>query len=107
MTCVFTLTHQQKQLLDYIDRFVAAHRGVAPTFEQMAVALGLRSKGNVHRMLGTLEERGYLRRIKHTARAIQILHRPHACPSCETEVQASFNFCPGCARPLRAKARAA
>jgi SOS-response transcriptional repressor LexA len=108
MTGVFTLTRQQKQLFDFLQGYIDRTGGIAPSLEEMTTALGLRSKSNIHRLLGTLTERGYIRRLPHTSRAIEIVRRFHSCPSCDTDIQPAFNFCPGCGRPLRQElARAA
>lgn len=69
------LTHQQKRLLDFIIAKIDAE-GVAPTFVEMQAALGISSRGLVHRFVGCLEERGFIRRIPARARAIEVIKRP-------------------------------
>jgi repressor LexA len=69
------LTPKQHELLVYLDSQLSAH-GVAPSFDEMKVALGLRSKSGIHRLISALEERGFIRRLPHRARALEILRRP-------------------------------
>ena len=66
------LTEQQSNLLSFIRSFTAQH-GFSPSFEQMAAAIGLASKGNIHRLLTILEERGRIRRMAHRSRSIEII----------------------------------
>jgi len=69
------LTRKQKDLLYLIrDRLVAD--GVPPSFDEMKVELGLRSKSGIHRLITGLEERGFIRRLPHRARALEILRLP-------------------------------
>lgn len=75
------LTNRQAQLLTFIRDYIAGHNGVSPSFPEMAVATGLRSKGNVHRLLTCLEERGFIRRKPHLARAIEIIAMTEAALS--------------------------
>ena len=69
------LTKKQSELLIFIDRQINA-TGVSPSYEEMKEALGLRSKSGIYRLIGSLEERGFLRRMPHKARALEILRRP-------------------------------
>lgn len=69
------LTPKQHELLVYLDSQLSAH-GVAPSFDEMKEALGLRSKSGIHRLISALEERGFIRRLPHRARALEILRRP-------------------------------
>lgn len=69
------LTRKQNQLLLFIqDRLEES--GVSPSFEEMKDALGLKSKSGVHRLISALEERGFIRRLPHRARALEILKLP-------------------------------
>lgn len=69
------LTRKQHELLVYIkDRLTET--GVSPSFEEMKDALGLHSKSGIHRLVSALEERGFLRRLAHRARALEILKLP-------------------------------
>lgn len=69
------LTQRQRQLLQYIERYVA-DRGVPPSFEEMRDALRLRSKSGIHRLIVGLEERGYIRRLPYRARALELTRTP-------------------------------
>ncbi len=69
------LTRKQKQLLDFIDARLRKD-GIPPSFEEMKDELGLRSKSGIHRLISALEERGFIRRLPHKARAIEIIRRP-------------------------------
>ncbi len=69
------LTPRQHQLLHFIHDYVTRH-GVSPSFEEMRDSLALRSKSGIHRLITGLEERGYIRRLAHRARAIELLRAP-------------------------------
>lgn len=69
------LTHQQQRLLILIkDRL--EQDGVPPSFDEMKDALGLASKSGIHRLIMGLEERGFIRRLPHRARALEIIKLP-------------------------------
>jgi repressor LexA len=61
--------------LHFIHDYVTRH-GVSPSFEEMRDSLELRSKSGIHRLITGLEERGYIRRLAHRARAIELLRAP-------------------------------
>ncbi len=69
------LTPKQRDLLDFIKAYAAA-KETAPSFDEMREALGLKSKSGIHRLVGALEERGFIRRLVNRARAIEILPDP-------------------------------
>jgi len=69
------LTRKQYELLVYIDRHLK-QTGFSPSFEEMKEALRLRSKSGIHRLISALEERGYLGRRHHRARALEVLRLP-------------------------------
>ena len=69
------LTIKQQELLLYIHSRVAKD-GVSPSFEEMKEAVGIRSKSGIHRMITALEERGFIRRLRYRARALEILKMP-------------------------------
>jgi len=69
------LTRKQKELLLLIRDRLAAD-GVPPSFDEMKVALGLKSKSGIHRLITGLEERGFIKRLPHRARALEILRIP-------------------------------
>ena len=82
------LTKKQHQLLLFIrDRM--SRDGVAPSFDEMKEALKLRSKSGIHRLIMALEERGFLRRLPHRARALEVLKLPENAP--ERPVAAGFS----------------
>ena len=70
------LTRKQHELLTYIDRHLKA-TGFSPSFEEMKEALQLRSKSGIHRLISALEERGFLRRRHHRARALEVVRLPN------------------------------
>mgnify|MGYP005846102513 CR=1 FL=1 len=107
---VSVLTLRQRQLLQFIQRYLQIH-GVSPSFDEMREALNLRSKSGIHRLISGLEERGYLRRLPHRARALEVVRDPVATvdlaerPLLSTAggtnvVQASFGRRPAAARPV-------
>lgn len=66
------MTLQQRRLLDYLRAETAAGR-LAPSFQQIADALGLRAKSGVHRIVTALEEQGRIRRRPGRARALEVV----------------------------------
>ncbi|MBO9466817.1 transcriptional repressor LexA [Tropicibacter sp. R15_0] len=71
------LTKKQLDLLDFINKRLAKD-GVPPSFDEMKDALDLRSKSGIHRLITALEERGFIRRLAHRARAIEIVKLPES-----------------------------
>lgn len=69
------LTRKQYDLLMYIDGYLK-QTGYSPSFEEMKDALNLKSKSGIHRLISALEERGYLGRRHHRARALEVLRLP-------------------------------
>ncbi len=69
------LTKKQKDLLVFIHTRVQ-ETGVSPSFEEMKEALELKSKSGIHRLITALEERGFIRRLAHRARALEVLKLP-------------------------------
>ncbi len=69
------LTQKQYELLTFIDRRLK-YAGVSPSFDEMKDALRLKSKSGIHRLLTGLEERGFIRRLPHRARALEVLRLP-------------------------------
>lgn len=69
------LTKKQYELLLFINRRLN-EQGVSPSFDEMKEALGLRSKSGIHRLITGLEERGFIRRLPHRARALEIQRLP-------------------------------
>ena len=71
------LTRKQLDLLEFIHKRLQSV-GVPPSFDEMKDELNLRSKSGIHRMITALEERGFIRRLPHRARAIEIIRLPEA-----------------------------
>ena len=71
------LTKKQFELLKFIDGRLK-ETNVAPSYDEMKDALALKSKSGIHRLIKALEERGFIRRLPHRARALEILRMPEA-----------------------------
>jgi repressor LexA len=69
------LTRKQYELLLFIDQRLKSG-GVSPSFDEMKEALDLKSKSGIHRLITGLEERGFIRRLPHRARALEVLRMP-------------------------------
>ena len=69
------LTRKQHELLMFINERLSS-TGVSPSFDEMKEALNLRSKSGIHRLVTALEERGFIRRLAHRARALEVLKLP-------------------------------
>ncbi|MBO0710225.1 MAG: transcriptional repressor LexA [Acetobacteraceae bacterium] len=95
------LTRKQYQLLIFIDRHLK-QTGFSPSFEEMKEALQLRSKSGIHRLISALEERGFLRRRHHRARALEVVRLPEDVAPRSAESQArnaeAQNFAPNVIR---------
>ena len=74
------LTKKQHELLQFISRHLGQH-GVSPSFDEMKEALGLRSKSGIHRLITGLEERGFIRRLPHRARALEVIREAEGSAS--------------------------
>jgi repressor LexA len=83
------LTRKQHQLLLYVSDFLT-RQGVSPSFEEMKEALGLRSKSGIHRLITGLEERGFIRRLPHRARALEVMRMPDALAAPARAASAGF-----------------
>ena len=85
------LTRKQHELLMFIHERVK-ETGVPPSFDEMKDALDLRSKSGIHRLISALEERGFIRRLPHRARALEILKLPESIqPSLATQRAKGFS----------------
>jgi repressor LexA len=73
------LTAKQKELLMFIHERLK-ETGVPPSFDEMKEALDLKSKSGIHRLITALEERGFVRRLPHRARAMEIVRLPESVP---------------------------
>jgi repressor LexA len=71
------LTRKQHELLLFINNRLQ-DTGISPSFDEMKAALGLRSKSGIHRLITALEERGFIRRLAHRARALEVLKLPES-----------------------------
>ena len=69
------LTRKQHELLIYINNHIA-NQGTSPSFDEMKDALDLKSKSGIHRLIMGLEERGFIRRLPHRARALEVVRMP-------------------------------
>ena len=78
------LTPKQHKLLMYIDEFIKTN-GHSPSFEEMKAAVGLKSKSGIHALINSLEERGFIRKLAHKARALEVLKVPEADENIKTE----------------------
>ncbi|MEQ8369650.1 MAG: transcriptional repressor LexA [Alphaproteobacteria bacterium] len=74
------LTRKQSELLNLIAARIHTD-GVSPSFDEMKDALGLKSKSGIHRLITALEERGFLRRLPHRARALEVLRLADGSPA--------------------------
>ena len=69
------LTKKQKNLLLFINKKLRS-TGVSPSYEEMKNSLNLKSKSGIHRLITALEERGFIKRLAHKARALEVLKLP-------------------------------
>ncbi len=69
------LTKKQRNLLLFINKKIRS-TGVSPSYEEMKNSLNLKSKSGIHRLISALEERGFLKRLAHKARALEVIKLP-------------------------------
>jgi repressor LexA len=69
------LTKKQKNLLVYINKKIRSS-GISPSYEEMKNSLNLKSKSGIHRLISALEERGFVKRLAHKARALEVVKLP-------------------------------
>tara|TARA_B100000212_G_scaffold341548_1_gene325061 strand:+ start:2922 stop:3605 length:684 start_codon:yes stop_codon:yes gene_type:complete len=69
------LTKKQKNLLIYINEKLK-NDGVSPSYDEMRESLNLKSKSGIHRLISALEERGFVKRLAHKARALEVVKLP-------------------------------
>ena len=74
------LTKKQKDLLVFINQHIQT-QGISPSFDEMKVALNLKSKSGIHRLIKALEEREFIKRLPNRARALEVLKLPDAVES--------------------------
>ncbi|SHK18920.1 repressor LexA [Roseomonas rosea] len=82
------LTRKQHELLTFIDKHLR-NTGFSPSFEEMKEALNLKSKSGIHRLITALEERGFLKRRAHRARALEVLRMPDSMGPRAAQAQAA------------------
>ena len=68
------LTKKQKELYDFLKDYISSNH-ISPSFEEMKNAVNLKSKSGIHRLITSLEQRGFIRRLKHKARAMEIIKK--------------------------------
>ena len=83
------LTRKQHELLIFIHQHLSRH-GISPSFDEMKDALDLKSKSGIHRLITGLEERGFIRRLPHRARAVEILRLPEDISPSQPQPAAKF-----------------
>jgi repressor LexA len=71
------LTRKQHELLTFIHSHIRQN-GISPSFDEMKDALNLKSKSGIHRLITALEERSFIRRLPHRARALEVLKLPES-----------------------------
>jgi repressor LexA len=69
------LTKKQKNLLIFINEKLK-HTGISPSYDEMRMSLNLKSKSGIHRLISALEERGFIKRLPHKARALEVIKLP-------------------------------
>ena len=69
------LTKKQKNLLIFINKKIRS-TGISPSYEEMKDSLNLKSKSGIHRLISALEERGFVKRLAHKARALEVVKLP-------------------------------
>lgn len=92
------LTKKQAELLKFICTRVDID-GIPPSFDEMKDAVGLKSKSGIHRLISALEERGFIRRLHHRARALEVVKRPdgignNTAPASQTSTQSADSSLP-------------
>ena len=96
------LTRKQHELLMFIHERIK-ETGVSPSFDEMKEALDLASKSGIHRLITALEERGFIRRLAHRARALEVLRQPEDVTNKAPAKAANSNAAAAVIRPPEAK----
>lgn len=73
------LTEKQYKLLVFINK-VLKETGCSPSFDEMKEAVGLKSKSGIHALISALEEREFIRKLPHKARALEVIKMPKFKP---------------------------
>ena len=84
------LTKKQKELFEYLEGYIEQN-GIAPSFEEMKNAVKLKSKSGIHRLIMSLEQRGFIKRLKHKARAMEIIKSFNNNFKLKEEINRKFN----------------
>ena len=84
------LTMKQKELFEYLNAYISSNQ-ISPSFEEMKEAVNLKSKSGIHRLITSLEQRGFIKRLKHKARAMEITRKLTNEPNNNTN-NASFEI---------------
>ena len=92
------LTKKQYELLLFINERLK-ETGVSPSFDEMKEALNLKSKSGIHRLITALEERGFIKRLAHRARALEVVKLPDTMAS---SMSAPTRHAPSAANPPQA-----
>ena len=85
------LTKKQKELFDYLSNYISK-KNISPSFEEMKIAVNLKSKSGIHRLITSLEQRGFIKRLKHKARAMEIIKNFNTNPSSNDQNSVSIPF---------------
>ena len=93
------LTRKQTDLLLYINQRLQED-GISPSFDEMRDALGLKSKSGIHRLIGGLEERGFIRRLPHRARALEVMRLPESAAASAATPKPSSSSVSTLGRPI-------
>ena len=83
------LTKKQKELFVYLRDYISSN-DISPSFEEMKNAVNLKSKSGIHRLITSLEQRGYIKRLKHKARAMEITKELQNNSSIVSSLENSF-----------------
>ena len=98
------LTRKQLDLLNYINKHLNKD-GIPPSFDEMKEALDLRSKSGIHRLITALEERGFIRRLAHRARAIEIVKLPDSLETINKVAELNANSSKSASYKLETEAK--
>ena len=80
------LTRRQKQVLDFLVRFINQH-GYSPSFEEIGASLDLSSLATVHKHMQTLEKKGFIRRGYNQSRSVEVVAVPGSVPFAKTAMR--------------------
>jgi SOS-response transcriptional repressors (RecA-mediated autopeptidases) len=85
------LTKKQKELFEFLKSYISSNE-ICPSFEEMKEAVNLKSKSGIHRLITSLEQRGYIKRLKHKARAMEITKDLPNFKNISNQNDNDFNF---------------